>query len=274
MKYRSILLITDADGTLLTDNKRILKKDKLAIAKFIENGGTFTIATGRGVALARVVVEELGLDLISLPAVVFNGAAIYDFASNEFLWRCSLCEKGRGFVEKVIERFPDIGVEILVNDDIYVTSTNKYEEDHLELGVMEPIRCKYHDVPQSDWLKVLFVDDPEIIDELVQFVEDNPCDDVHVVRSAPMYFEVLPRGVDKGSGFKRLLEIMQLKDMYIVAAGDFMNDIEMIREAHLGVAVGNAEQVVKDCADVIVCDNNHGIIGEILECINVDTKGD
>jgi hypothetical protein len=268
---RRTLLITDADGTLLTDDKRILSEDKAAIAEFIEGGGLFTVATGRGVSLARVVVNELGLDLLSLPAVIFNGAAVYDYKKEQFLWKCSLCKSGKAYVERIIREFPNIGVEILINDDIYVTNTNDFEEEHLALGKINPVRCDLDSVPEDGWIKVLLVDEPRKIDKLVGFAEANPCGDVHLVRSAPMYFEVLPYGVNKGTGVKRLLELTGIEDAYTVAAGDFMNDLEMIQMADLGVATGNAEQIVKDAADVVVCDNNSGIIKEILNELTTKT---
>jgi hypothetical protein len=264
MNYKNILMITDADGTLLTDDKRILDRDKTAIADFIAGGGGFTIATGRGVTLARTVVRELGLDLISLPCVIFNGAAVYDYKTEEFLWQCNLCESGKRYFEKLLDNFPNIGVEILVGDKIYVTNTNDFEEAHLKLGNITPVRCDYGEVPKSGWIKVLLVDEPRNIDKLIEFVDKNPCKDVHVVRSAPMYFEILPYGVNKGTGIQKLLELIGLKDRYIVAAGDYMNDLEMIKQADLGVATGNAEQIVKASADAVVCDNNSGIIKEIL----------
>ena len=75
MQLDNILLIADIDGTLVTDDKQIPEKNKAAIREFTEKGGVFTIATGRGVTLARPVAEELE---IGAPAVVFNGAAVYD----------------------------------------------------------------------------------------------------------------------------------------------------------------------------------------------------
>jgi hypothetical protein len=266
--FNKNLLITDADGTLLTDDKRILDTDKAAIFEFLENGGEFTIATGRGVSLARVVVEELG-ELVNTPAVIFNGAAIYDFKKDEFLWKCSLCEKAQAYFEKLMNAFPNVGVEILIDDDIYVTSTNKYEEDHLELGVMNPIRCDYSEVPKLGWIKILMVDEPKIIDKVIEFTQANPCEQLHMVRSAPMYYEILPQGVNKGTGFKKLLELLGYENQgyRIIAAGDYMNDLEMLQQADIGVATDNAEQIIKEVADVVVCDNNSGVIRDIVELL-------
>jgi hypothetical protein len=102
---------------------------------------------------------------------------------------------------------------------------------------------------------------------MIAFAAANPCEHVHGVSSAPMFFEVLPKGVNKGTGFKKLLGIMGYEDYYIVAAGDYMNDLEMLEMSDLGIAAGNAEEVVKSAADAVLCDCNSGLIREIVEYI-------
>jgi hypothetical protein len=218
--FNKTILITDADGTLLTDGKRVLNIDKAAITEFMKNGGLFTVATGRGVAAMRSVIEALGLDLLSLPAVIFNGAAVYDFKKDEFLWKCELCQKAKEYVEMLLNHFPDIGTEILVDGDVYVINTNELEEMHLKFAGIEPIRCDYSQVPREGWIKVLLIDVPEKIDEVIEFVKNNPCEQTHTVRSSPMYYEILPKGVNKWTGIKKLLEVMKLRGYRTVTAGD------------------------------------------------------
>ncbi|MCL2077694.1 MAG: HAD-IIB family hydrolase [Oscillospiraceae bacterium] len=264
MNFDKIFLISDADGTLLTDDKNILEIDKVAIGEFIGGGGIFTIATGRGVSLARVVAEELNL---KVPAVIFNGAAVYDFREERFLWQCELPSVAQDYVKLLMEKFPTLGVEILRNDEVNVVRTNTLEEEHIAFGCKEPLRRGLDKIPTDNWIKALTVDEPEVIDGVIEFCNQNKSyfSDVHLVRSAPVFYEMLPKGVNKGAGFKKLLELIGIKDKYIVAAGDFMNDLEMLQMADLGIAVANAEEIVKKEADLIVCDNNSGSMSEIVE---------
>jgi hypothetical protein len=262
MNFDNIFLITDADGTLLTDDKQILDVDKAAIREFTEGGGLFTVATGRGVSLARNIINELGLNL---PVVIFNGAAVYDFRRDVFLWQSLLPDTAESYIKLVQKQFPTVGIEILRGDEVYVISTNDIEEEHIKFGAKKPVRCSLGDVPSDNRVKVLFVDKPETIDKIIKLLDEQGIDDVHLVRSAPWFYEVLPCGANKGTGYKKLLEIMNIKDKYVVAAGDFMNDLEMIEAADLGVAVANAEDCVKEAADLVVCDNNSGAMREIIE---------
>jgi hypothetical protein len=262
MNLKNIFLITDADGTLLTDDKRILDTDMAAIREFTESGGLFTVATGRGVALSQVLADELNLEI---PAVIFNGAAVYDFKRDKFLWQCNLPDEARDYMKLLMERFPTLGIEILRGDEVNVARTNKLEEMHIAFGCKNPLRRGFDEVPHDSWIKTLLVGEPEEIDEVIAFSEAQNFENVHMVRSAPIFYEMLPGGVNKGTGFKKLLEIMNLSDKFVVAAGDFMNDLEMIQMADLGVAVANAEGCVKGAADLTVCDNNSGAMREIIE---------
>ena len=262
MLFNNIVLISDLDGTLLDDAKKISDKNMSAIGEFIDNGGIFTIATGRGVASTRDVAEELQL---AAPAVVFNGAAVYLFSEKHFLWQCSLSDSAPDYVSMITARFPTIGVEILRGEDVYVTQSNRREERRFASIVKTPIWRPLGDIPPDGWLKVLYVDEPETIDELIVFGAEHCGDDVHLVRSESIYCEMLPGGVNKGAGLDKLLEIIEADGRYIVATGDYDNDVEMLEYADLGIAVANATPSAMAAADMVVGDNNSDVIWEIVE---------
>ena len=62
MDFSKVILMTDLDGTLLTDDKRILPQDLEAIERFRAGGGLFTMATGRGYSMAKHIADKLRLD--------------------------------------------------------------------------------------------------------------------------------------------------------------------------------------------------------------------
>ena len=69
-------LVSDMDGTLINSNKEISKENLDAIKYFVNNGGKFTVATGRMVASVECFLDRLNLDL---PAILHNGGKIYDY---------------------------------------------------------------------------------------------------------------------------------------------------------------------------------------------------
>lgn len=266
MKFDNVIIMTDLDGTLLTDDKKIAEKDMNAINRFRSEGGIFTLATGRGYSMAKPVAEKVGLDV---PAVIFNGSAVYDFNKDKFLWHSSLKSSSRAITKELIREFPDIGIEVLCEDKVYVPSMNQIEREHLALESVQPIICDVDEIESDDWLKILIAYPPEIIQNIIDYVSGRPdyLESAHWVRSENHYYEMLPNGVNKGSGFVQLLKIMEKTDAFTVGVGDYNNDIELVRDARLGVAVGSAQQEVKAAADIVVCDNNSGAVAEAIEYI-------
>lgn len=266
MKFDNVIIMTDIDGTLVTDEKKILDKDMRAIERFRSGGGTFTLATGRGYSMAKPIAERTGLDV---PAVIFNGSAVYDFKTDKFMWHSGLDGYAETVAKELIEAFPDIAIEILCEDKVYVPSINRIEREHLAIENVQPIMCSVDEINEESWLKMLIAYPPEKIHRIIDFVQSRPeyvkC--AHWVRSENHYYEMLPIGVNKGSGFQRLLEIMGRQDAFTVGVGDYNNDIELIRDARLGVAVASAQQEAKDVADLVVCDNNSGAIAEVIDYI-------
>lgn len=265
MDFSRVILMTDLDGTLLTDDKRILPEDLAAIDRFREGGGIFTMATGRGYSMARSVAEKLRLDA---PAVLFNGAAVFDFRQDKFLWRCEIGGQAADIISRIAERFPDIGVEVLQEHTVYVPFLNDTEQWHLDLESVHPDIRRLEDIPAGGWLKVLFAYPPEKLDVLVEFVRERPeFQGVQWVRSAPTFFECLPEGIDKSAGFRELIRIVGAEDRFTVAAGDFMNDLAMIKQADLGAAVASAQPEVRAAADIVLCDNNSGAMAQLIDYI-------
>ncbi len=264
MDFSKVIFMTDLDGTLLTDDKKILPQDMAAIRRFTEGGGLFTVATGRGCGMSRGIVSALGIDI---PAVVFNGAAVYDFKAERFVWQCEIGSHAREYVRRLSERFPDLGIEVLHEQTIYTPFINRTELDHLSLEGLAPHPCTIEELPQSGWLKVLLAHEPKRMDEIEAYIRASDMQQAQWVRSAPVYFECLPEGVDKSMGFRKLIDILGAGERFSVASGDYMNDLAMIQKADLGVAVSSAQEEVKAAADLVVCDNNSGAIAEIIDYI-------
>ncbi len=274
MNFGNVIFMTDLDGTLLTDDKRILDKDMAAIERFRAGGGLFTTATGRGYAMAqRVAVKLLALDKFNMPAVLFNGAGVYDFNREQFLWRCDVGDVGREYIRGIVSRFAEkrdiglLGAEVLLEQDVYVPLINDVERMHLEMESVSPKFVKLDEIPEGGWLKFLFSGEPDVLDEVECIARCGDFPEVQWVRSQPIFFEGLPKGVDKSRGFAELIKLVGAEDRFSVAAGDYFNDKAMIEKADLGAAVGNAHPEVRAAADIVVCDNNSGAISEIIDYI-------
>ena len=256
MDFKNVIFVSDLDGTLLTDDKQIIARDLAAIERFRKGGGLFAAATGRGYSMAKRVVEMI----TDIPSVIFNGAAVYDFKNDKFLWQCEIDKRAYGYVDKIGRAFPGIGAEILCEQTVYVPYLNEVERTHLDWEQVKADFRDASDVPESGWLKFLFSGEPELLDEVERFVAAGDFGGVHWIRSGPPFFECLPEGVDKWFGFQKLISILNVENRFTVAAGDYNNDAAMIKNAKLGCAPENALESVKNAADLVVCDNNSGAV--------------
>ena len=264
MNFNKVLIVTDLDGTLLDDEKNIAEADVKAINDFRAGGGLFAAATGRGVAMAKRIIDDLE---IATPCVIFNGAAVYDFKADKFLWHSDMPMIADDYIRMLEKKFPDIGVEILHEREVYVTHDNQTVQDHLKLEHLPSVLRKLEDVPHEGRMKVLIAYPPEKMQAVIDYTLENCKEGVNWVHSAPMYYEMLPEGISKAAGVKKLIELMHFQDKFVAAAGDYGNDRAMIAEADLGVAVGNALDSVKEAAGLIVRDNNHAPISEMIDYI-------
>ena len=75
----------------------------------------------------------------------------------------------------------------------------------------------------------------------------------------------MPQNVDKAYSLERLLAHLNLSRDEMVACGDGFNDLSMVRYAGMGVAMGNAQQVVKEEADFVTASNDEDGLVLVVE---------
>lgn len=255
-KFDGILLCTDLDDTLLTSDKRVSRENYDAIEYFKSEGGLFTFATGRVPLGTKPILRQI---TPNAPAVCFNGASIYDFGKKKTLWSRTLDEGAINAVEYIDKTLPDVGIEICTEEKAYFCKVNDIVLDHQKFEEFPDNFVGYRDIPE-DWIKVLFMTESENMEVLRNAVDSSPfSDDYTFVRSSPWYYELLPKGADKGSGLCRLGQILGIAHERIIAVGDNENDLSLIKAAGIGVAVANAVESVRAAASYVTredCNSN------------------
>ena len=258
-----LLLISDMDGTLLTHEKQISKENLEAIRRFEKAGGHFTIATGRSAASVFRFIDLLQLQL---PAIIHNGAQIYDFSTRRGLWDAYLPEESRDYVRQAIQKYPSVGVEVVAGEQIYVVNSNLYTEQHFAREKIPFVVCDLDDTPQN-WYKVLFAMDAELMPEFSMYMRGKNYPGISFVQSWIHYFEMLPGHASKGQALRKLSGLTRIPLQNIVAVGDCYNDLDMLQMAGVGAAVGNAAAEVLNAADVVLRTNEEHAIAEIINMI-------
>ncbi len=264
-KFDGILLCSDLDDTLLTTDKRVSEENKKAIEYFKSEGGLFTFATGRVVQGARMMLEYISPNA---PMVCFNGGAIYDFRHNKLIWSVFLDNKAIEVVEFVDRFFPSAGIEVCTEDMVYIAKTNRIVQEHLAFETLPEEYLDYSSIPEK-WKKAIFMVEVEEIPKLRELIRTSPFADKYTfIQSSPNYYELLPKGADKGAGFMKLAEILRIDPKKTIGMGDNENDISLIEKAGVGIAVANAVDEARAAADYITVDNNSSAVSAVIHAIN------
>ncbi len=266
MKYSDVALFTDLDGTLFNAQSKVSEKNKEAIRRFTEEGGAFGISTGRGPVNARHMLPGVVLNNWS---VVLNGGEAYHYqegtaASQVYLDK----EPAEALMAWVIATFPEVNIMLCTEDALLFPSDPAYEnrwfvDAHQPMAVVTLEEAK-----QYPWMKILFCGPMEILKQIeahgIETGAEGPMESIY---TSPVYIEYMPPKVNKGRCLCSLRQQPELAGRRFVAIGDYTNDLELLEEADVAVAVANALPEVKKIADHVICSNEEDAIAYLIDVL-------
>ena len=262
-KFENILFCTDLDGTLIPDGKTISKENLDAIEYFKSEGGLFTFITGRMPDASRDVYERLNPNI---PFGCINGGGLYDHRKQEFLWMASLPPEAMELVAHIDREMPDVGIQLNTAKHIYFNKDNSAMIHFRNITGLPNITCHFSEVKEPV-AKVIFADDDEeklLLTE--KLLHEHPiADKVDFIRSEYTLYEILPKGISKATALHNLVKLLDLDIRRTITIGDYDNDITMIRDAGLGIAVENASDNAKSAADHITVDVTEHAIAKVVD---------
>ncbi|WP_037986462.1 Cof-type HAD-IIB family hydrolase [Thalassobacillus devorans] len=240
------LIALDMDGTLVNDEGHVSKENEKAIQRAKEQGIHVVLSTGRSLPNCRSIAEELGR---SSYIVTVNGGEIYDH-------NFDLVDR-QPLDASLVKRLWELKEQ---HDTIFWSTTSE--------GMFNSGQPFDRDIETYEWLKFGFdIEDDEvrqvIFDELIK----NEA--LEVTNSSLTNIEVNASGVNKAAALRKVSKWLDLSMHEMMAVGDSLNDIAMIREAGFGVAMGNAQDIVKEEADwVTLANTEHGVAHAIERILN------
>lgn len=263
------LVVSDIDGTLNNKFRSLPKRNYDAIKKFTDLGGNFTLASGR---ITSSLERNYNRIPANQPAVVLNGAGIYDFAKKEMIWRNTISEKGQDFVRNISYEFDKIfkriDIGVYFDDYVYIVrsgllskATMHFDKDNYE------IVKSVDDVPKDGWMKVIFWSNPIVINTLREVVEKMPNPDANFMSSSMWSYEMLQKDTHKGVGILKLAEALNIEKKHIAAIGDYYNDWDMLNSVGLPACAGQAPEAIHKICKYEACHCNKGCVADLLEFI-------
>ncbi len=227
LPLKGLALLTDLDGTLLTPEKTLLPADAAAIAAFREQGGLFSIATGRGMQATEAYLNLFQPDF---PAVMYNGALLYDYRKHQTAAAFRLPAETENILRELMHAFPEVGAEVLREDGVFVIQDSPIERRHLEITNVPVVLKSLDEIPPVSCLKALFAGEEQDIARMQEYVRAPRFSAVNFTRSHRWFLEILPKDAGKGAALRQIRQMLP-EHTVIGATGDFDNDITMLREA-------------------------------------------
>lgn len=267
------LLALDIDGTVLNSRGEISPRVAGAIARARHAGMLVTLATGRNIRAVMPVAQALQ---ISAPLVVNNGALVIAPESGRIMLHRPLPSAVATRAVQLLQRLGFITYASqcnLTGPDLFYEQAPTVPEQACLMGREPHAVRRVSDlagaVAAMETLKVMVLDRSPAVEAARRYLARHLTGEhtLLVTPEMPGYslLEVSAHGVNKATGLERLTALNGISPHEVVAIGDNFNDLEMLRFAGLGVAMGNAPDPVKQVANIITAANDEDGVAQFLE---------
>ena len=284
--FSDILLTVDYDRTLTAPDSTIPERNIEAIRYFLENGGAFTVNTGRSLPMAQAFKDKVPT---SAPLLLYTGAAAYDVAQEKLVFMQEIQMDMWETVHQLLELFPDLVVEVQALDKHYNFIPNAgwdaFSANNCAYATAKPGQdlgpflkfAIYGEIRDVTVNHLIHGTEEEIrrMDEAEAVLNEKYGDKLAVFRAGPRVIDVQAKGVSKAAAARRLQQQMGRK--ILVCMGDAENDVVMLDGADY--AFVPADAILKDryenvcqCADGAVADVIYEKIPAIVKN-NLDKRG-
>ncbi len=266
--FENWLVVSDIDGTLNNKFRKLPKRNYDAIKKFTSLGGNFTLASGRMISSLKRNYDRVPANQ---PAIIVNGAGVYDYRREKLLWKQTIGPKGREFVREVSELFNTHGhsvdVGIFFDDYVYIVKNGLLSRGQMYFDKSHYQVTHIDNVPEEGWMKVIFWSNPLTINELQKYIDKNENPDANFMASSLWSLEMLQKDTHKGVGIMWLADKLGIEKSHVAAIGDYYNDWDMLKTVGLPACAGQAPKPIHEICKYEACHCNHGCVGDLLEYI-------
>lgn len=260
------VVVSDLDGTLINSQDQMPQNFKEMVSQLAKRGIIFVAASGRGVASME---NKLNHQADNFYIISDNGAIIKH--KDQVI---SDTHFSAADVEKIINTFK------MTDNTAIIASTANKSFAEIKKPNLEPL------IKQ-------FFSNYEIVEDILQldksfvnvcmYSEDNNDNNYNhqsvqqlknhysIVRAGDVWVDAMPQGINKGVGLRKLLEHLNVDPKNVIAFGDYHNDIELLKTAHIGYAMENAHPDVQEIADEIIGNNdNNSVIKKIYQLLDIN----
>lgn len=257
------MITIDLDGTLLRSDGSVSDRTVRTLQAARDKGVVVVIATGRMYQTARPYGERLGLG--DSPLLLFAGGLIETLESKKILFQQVI---PREWAQELADLARRRGwqLQTYIDDVLRAARDDEWIRDYERITHSKACICGddfYH--VQGDCNKLLSRGGHDDLVARKALIEKTFPGRFNVLFSAPTFLEIMPQGVDKGEGIRRLGELYGIGTDEIMALGDSQNDLDMLKAAGFPVAMANAAEEVKAAAAYVTASNDDDGVAAAVE---------
>jgi len=257
------LIAADLDGTLMGEDAIISPKVKDAVRRATVKGVKFTIATGRAFDSVLPFAQELG---VNAPLICYQGGLIKDRLSGQVIHEQSV---PLPLAQEVIRftRQRELHLNVYLDGHAYVermTPEARYYSGIAKAAV-HPVGDLLTFLDRAPMKFIIVLSDDRATKPLIAELGALFAGRMRFVRSYPRFVEGILLDVSKGHALARLTDHLGFPLEETIGIGDNDNDLELVKQAGLGVAMGNASPAVKAAADYIAPSVDAEGVVEVIE---------
>ena len=266
------IVASDLDGTFLNRDGLVSEENWEAVRAMTACGVHFVPCTGR-------TLHEMSSEIRDNPAVRYiihsGGSVVYDKQTDERIEMCMPKEIGHQLLD-ILNLYPHLK-SVRYDRNVYIAAEQKSDEvfDSFHVGNYSKYKVLPMGIPMENFesfcremngietIGIFFKNEEDRTDCIERLEQTGNF--LIVKWSGLVYIEVCYKTAGKGSALLALARRLGYDDAQTIGVGDSTNDLTMIRDAGLGIAVSNACDLLKEEADEIICSNEEHAIKYIFE---------
>lgn len=251
------LVAVDLDGSLLTSKNNLTDFTKNTLIKASKIGHKVVIITGRDYYAANYIGDLLKFKKYGGLISSSNGSNVYSPKENKTIINHTI---DYILAREIISYGKNLGFDLIIYHDGKILAEKKdtysleflANKNKMSVEIISDLE-KYLNFPVN---KILFTGRPDTIEKNKEKLAKQFENVMNPIHAMPQFLDLMPKGINKGKSILEIADYYKIDHKDTYAFGDEVNDIEMIKMAGVGVAMGNASDYVKKHSDFITKSND------------------
>lgn len=251
------LLASDLDGTIIDNYNQVTNEDLQVIHKLNNTNVSFAVCTGKTYSMTKHICNKLNPTY----GIFGNGTQIINLRTGKEIIKNTLSSEQAKACIKLAQK-QNLHIHLYTDNAIIAEKAMKYMayrnsilyKNQMQFKIVESLET-YIEEEKPTILKFVISGDKDLINTKMEIEETQNLTAIqikkygeyrdNIVREDYEYLDIVPKNVTKYEALKQLCNYLEISLTETMAIGDNINDIDMIKHAGIGVAVGNSYKEVK-----------------------------